>query len=135
MVMNRIHKTMIMLGLVVLSAVSVEAAELVDPLDMTGREIVVVNDYTSTVRVFVQDADGTVHNLGRVVRGEVKQFTAPTEILERGNFRVRIHPVMRASWDGHTNIKTRSITVTDDEQVIMWLTADLEESTLEVVKE
>lgn len=133
--MNRIHKTMIMLGLVVLSAVSVEAAELADPVDMTGREIVVVNDYTSAVRVFVQDADGTVHNLGRVVRGEVRQFTAPTEILERGNLRVRIHPVVRASWDGHTNIKTRTITVTDDEQVIMWLTADLEESILEVVKE
>ena len=160
--MNRIYGATIMLGLVASSAVSVEAAELGGPRDEVSNAIVVVNDYVTQVRVYVEDSEGFLHQLGRVGRGKVKRFEAPADILERGDFRVRVHslapdwwslhveapgdilqrgnfqvrvpPLAPDRWSNHAGIKTRALNVEDDETVIMWLRTDLTQSVVEVRK-
>ncbi len=130
--MNRIYGATLMLGLVAWSAVSAEAAELRGPGDEVSNEIVVVNDYVGSVRVYVEDSQGSLHHLGRVGRGKVKLFEAPADIWERGDFRVRIHPIGREALPNHVRIKTRLLNVEDDETVVMFLTTDLAQSVLEV---
>ena len=132
--MNRIYGVTLMLGLVAWSAVSVEAAELRGPGDEVSNEIVVVNDYLTSVGVYVEDSEGHFHRLGRVSRGKVKLFEAPADILERGRFRVRIRPIDPYPGSNHVEIKTRALNVEDDETVIMWLRADLTQSAIEVSK-
>ena len=94
--------------------------------------IIVVNDYGESVRVYVEDAEGSLHYLGRVGRGEVKHFEAPADIWRRGDFRVRIHPIERDPWSKYVRIKTRALNIEDDETVVMWLKTDLAKSVLEV---
>ena len=134
--MNRIYGATVMLGLVAWSAVSVEAAELRGPGDEVSNEIVVVNDYVTRVRVYVEDSEGFLHQLGRVGRGTVKRFEAPADILERGDFRVRVHPIDHPidPWSNHVRIKTRALNVEDDETVFMWLRRELTRSVVEVRK-
>ncbi len=133
--MKRIYGATFMLSLIAWSAISVEAAELGDPGDeVVTNQIVVVNDYVGSVRVFVEDSEGTLHNLGLVGRGKVKQFEAPAHIWARGDFRVRIHPTERDRWSKHIRIKTTALNVEDDETVVMWLRTDLAQSALEVGK-
>ena len=130
--MNRIYGLTLMLGLVVWSAVSAEAAELRGPGDEVTNEIIVVNDYVGSVRVYVEDSEGSLHHLGRVGRGKVKRFQAPADVWERGDFRVRIHPIEQEAWPNHVRIKTRKLNVEDDRTVVMFLTTDLAQSVLEV---
>ncbi len=121
-----------MMGLVALSPVSVEAAQLRDSGDKVTSDIVVVNDYTTAVRVYVEDAEGSVHRLGRVGRGKVRQFETPADVLERGSFRVRIRPIDPYLGPNRVNIKTKVLNVRENEQVIMWLKTDLRETAVEI---
>ncbi len=134
MTMSGIYGAALMLGLLAHSAVSVEAAELRSAGDEVTTPIAVVNDYTTQVRVYVEDSEGRLHRLGRVSRGKVKLFEAPADILERGRFRVRIRPIDPYPGSNHVEIKTRALNVEDDETVIMWLRADLTQSAIEVSK-
>ena len=132
--MNRIYGATLMLGLVAWSAVSVEAAELRGPGDEVSNEIIVVNDYVTSVRVYVEDSEGVLHRLGRVSRGKVQLFEAPADIVARGYFRVRIRPIDADPLSNHVEIKTKALNVEDDETVIMWLRAELTQSMVEVGK-
>jgi hypothetical protein len=134
MTMNRIYGAAVMLGLVAWSAVSVEAAELNGPGDEVSNEIVVVNNSVTSVRVYVEDSEGVLHQLGRVSRGKVERFEAPADASERGDFRVRIHPLVDPDpWsDPVSRIKTRALNVADDDLVVVWLTTDLTQSEVEV---
>ena len=132
--MNRIYGATLMLGLVAWSAVSVEAAELWGPGDEVSNEIIVVNDYVTSVRVYVEDSEGFLHRLGRVSRGKVQLFEAPADIVARGYFRVRIRPIDVDPLSNHVEIKTKALNVEDDETVIMWLRTDLTQSMVEVGK-
>ena len=132
--MNRIYGATLMLGLVAWSAVSVEAAELRGPGDEVSNEIIVVNDYVTSVRVYVEDSEGFLHRLGRVSRGKVQLFEAPADIVARGYFRVRIRPIDADPLSNHVEIKTKALNVEDDETVIMWLRTELTQSMVEVGK-
>ncbi len=132
MTMKRIYGAAIMMGLVALSAASVEAAQLRGPRDDVRNEIIVVNDYVTPVRVFVEDSDGSLHGLGRVSRGKVKRFEAPADVLARGNFRVRIRPIDPYPGSNHVEIKTTALNVENDETVVMWLRTELPQSAVEV---
>ena len=93
MMTKRIFGAAITMGLVALSAVSVEAAQLRDSGDKVTSDIVVVNDYSTSVRVYVEDSEGSVYRLGRVGRGKVGQFETPADVLEcRMGL---IHPMLR----------------------------------------
>ena len=133
--MNRKFGTTVMLGLVALSAVSVEAAEPRDPGDEASNSIVVVNDYVTPVHVYVEDSEGFLHRLGRVSQGKVKLFEAPADVSELGHFRVRIRPIDPYPGSNHLEIKTTVLNVEDDETVVMWLRTDLTQSAVEVGKD
>ena len=130
--MKRIFGATVMLALVALSAVSLEAAELNGPGDEAGDDIIVVNNYVTSVRVYVEDSEGALHQLGVVGRGGVEQFEAPADISERGDFRVRVHPLDSDPWSSHVNIKTSALNVEDNQAVVMWLSANLTQSEVEV---
>lgn len=130
--MKRIFGATVMLGLVAWSAVSLEAGELNGPGDEAGDDIIVVNNYVTSVRVYVEDSEGALHQLGLVGRGKVEQFETPADISKRGDFRVRVHPLDSDPWSNHVNIKTGTLNVEDNHALIMWLTTDLTQSEVEV---
>ena len=128
MTMKGIFGAAVMSCMVALSAASVDAAELKGPADEASNEIVVVNDYTSTVGVYVEDADGSVHRLGRVSRGQVKHFQTP----EGDDFRVRIRPIGPYVGSDQVEIKSQALNVEADETVIMWLKSELSQAGVEL---
>ncbi len=135
MTMSGIYGAALMLGLLTYSAVSVEAAELRGAGDEVTTPIAVVNDYITQVRVYLEDSEGRLHELGRVGRGEVKLFEAPAELSARGDFRVRVFPIESPDpWSPtrHGGVKTTALNLEDDETVIIWLTRHLRQSVVEV---
>lgn len=122
-------------GLVALSAVSVDGAEVRDSGERVSHPIVVVNGSATQVRVYVEDSEGRRYELGSLERGQTSMFEAPSDVLERGEFRVRVHPGYYAQHlRDPARITTRSLTIEDGETVILWLERELSRSTVEVRK-
>ena len=120
-------------GLVALSAVSVEAAIPSEPADAMANQIVVVNESTTPVRVYVEDSEGHLYELGNLERGEAKTFETPADVLERGHFRVRVQPRHYAQrFTDPVSITTRPLTIEKDETVILWLERKLSQSKVEL---
>ena len=135
MTMKGMNRGALVLGLVACSAVTVEAGELSGPGDEVTSEIVVVSEYQTQVLVYVEDSDGRRLLLGRVSHGEVKHFDVPADVIERGDFRVKVYPIYNADpWSGWNDlgIKTRALNFENGETVILWIGRDLTESTVEV---
>ena len=80
--MKRIFGATVMLGLVAWSAVSLEAGELNGPGDEAGDDIIVVNNYVTSVRVYVEDSEGALHQLGLVGRGKSRAVRDPRRHLK-----------------------------------------------------
>ena len=134
--MKGMCRVVLMMGMVAFSAASVEAAELNGPGDDTGHEVRVVNNYQSPVRVWVQDANGRMHLIGRVARGEFKVLEVSAEIADMGAVRLKVYP-NEPVWSliGNTNgIKTKELSLQEGEAVTMWLETDLTQSMIEVQK-
>ena len=134
--MMGMYRVALLMGLVAFSAASAEAAELNGPGDDATHEIRVVNNYQSPVRVYVQDANGRLHLLGRVARGQFKVLEVSSEIAEKGGFRLKIYP-NEPVWSliGNTNgIKTKEFNLQDGDSITMWLETDLRQSMIEVQK-
>ena len=130
--MKRMSGVAMLLGLIAMSATSVEAADLNGPGDEAGSRIVVVNHSTTPVRVFLQDAEGGLHPLGSVERGEAKTLEAPAEIVDGGEFSVRVQPTYVQHRKDPVTIKTRELRVDGDETVVLWLERELDQSKVEV---
>ncbi len=133
--MTGMNRVALVLGLVACSAVAVEAGELSGPGDEVTSEIVVASEYQTQVLVYVEDSEGRLQLLGSVSRGEVKHFDAPPDVLERGDFRVKVYPIYnRDPWSGWNDmgIKTRALNFENGETVILWIGRDLTSSTMEV---
>lgn len=131
--MCRVALTM---GMVAFSAASAEAAQLNGPGDDAGHEVRVVNNYHSPVRVYVQDANGRMHLIGRVARGKFKVLEVSAEIAEKGNVRLKVYP-NEPVWSlvGNTNgIKAKELSLQPGDAVTMWLETDLTQSMIEVQK-
>ncbi len=88
--MKGMYRVALMLGLVAASAVGVEAAEYQGSDEIT-TEIYVMNNHLADVRVFAEDADGRLHKLGRVARGDLRTFEVPEELADE-EFRIKIYP-------------------------------------------
>jgi hypothetical protein len=135
MTMKGMYRVALMMGLVASSAASVEAAVIDGTPDAT-HEIRVVNNYVSPVRVYVQDAQGRLHQLGRVGRGRFKVLKVSNEIAELGDFRLKIYPSepIGSLVGDDDGIKTRELALEAGEAINLWLETDLTQSMVQVEK-
>ena len=131
--MKGMYRVALMLGLVAVSAVNVEAAEYQGSDDEITTEIYVMNNHLSDVRVFAEDAEGKLHNLGRVMRGDLRTFEVPQELADE-EFRIKVYPSTPA-WSPISDdygVKTNPLVAERDRQVRVWLEADLTQSIVEI---
>ena len=131
--MKRILRATALLGLVAFSAVSVEGAEVTNLDGEVSNQIVVVNQSITSVRVYVENSEGLRYKLGALDRGQTGVFDAPADVLERGDFRVRVHPGHYGQrFSDPVSIKTQALNIEDGEAVILWLEGELSQSKVEV---
>ena len=130
--MKGMYRVALMLGLVAASAVNVEAAEYQGSDEITTA-IYVMNNHLADVRVFAEDADGRLHNLGRVARGDLGTFEVPAELADE-EFRIKVYPSTPA-WSPISDdfgVKTNPLAAERDHEVRLWLEADLTQSIVEI---
>lgn len=130
--MKRMKRVALMMALVAVSAVSVQAAEVPAPESM-GPDVYVINNHRTDVRVFLEDADGNLHSLGRIGRGELKNIQVPEEIAAR-SFRIKVYPTAPV-WEPISDeygVKTNPLDAGTDRMVTVWLEADLSQSLVEI---
>jgi hypothetical protein len=131
--MKRIFGATVLMGLMTLGATSAEAADRAGPGDDAVHQIVVVNESVTPVRVYVEDGEGRRYELGSLERGQTRMFESPEGVLDQGDFRVRVHPDYYAQHKRDpATITTRTLSVADDETVILWLERELVHSKVEV---
>ena len=128
------YRVALMLGLVAFSATTVEAAEFTGSGDDTTHEVRVVNNYQNPVRVFAQDAEGRLHQLGRVARGEFKVLELSNEIAEMGEVRLKIYPSepSRSLAGSENGIKSDDFDLQDGAAITVWLESELSQSMIQV---
>ena len=132
--MKGMYRVALMMGLVAFSAASAEAAEINGSGDEADHEVRVVNNFQSPVRVYVQDANGRLHLLGRVARGKFKVLEVSSEIAEMGKLRLKIYPnePVWSLFASSIGIKTRELHLQDGDAITVWLETDLTQSMIEV---
>lgn len=130
--MKGMYRVALMLGLVAASAVNVDAAEYQGSDEIT-TEIYVMNNHLADVRVYAEDAEGRLHSLGRVARGDLRTFEVSQDLADR-EFRIKVYPstpVWSPISDGF-GVKTNPLVAERDHQVRVWLEADLSQSIVEI---
>ena len=98
-------------------------------------QVLVMNNYLTDVRIFIEDAQGKLHNMGRLARGSLADFTVPEDIASE-TFRVKVFPAPMpgSSLAGDDGVKTNELHSPQDQQVRMWLESDLPNSIVEVAR-
>jgi hypothetical protein len=136
MMMKGMSRVALMVGLVAVSAGSVQAAEIRDTDDRNDTDVYVVNNYLTDVRVFAEDTDGRLYKLGRVARGQLRNFDVP-EVVAAGEFRIKVFPTspILSPIPDDFGIKTSPLDPETDHQVRIWLEADLTQSIVEVARD
>ena len=131
--MKGMTRVALMAGLVAMSATSVQAVEVRSDDDRYETAVYVVNNHLADVRVYAEDADGRLHNLGRVARGQLKNFDVPEHVAE-GDFRIKIFsadPVWSPVSEDY-GVKTNPLNTERDAEIRIWLEADLAQSIVEI---
>ena len=133
--MKGMYRVALMVGLVAVSATSVQAEQAPAAEDERNTEVYVMNNHLTDVRVFAEDAEGQLHALGRVARGEVKSFDV-SEALYSGDFRIKVYPTspIASPIPDDYGIKTNPFDFETDQQVRIWLEADLTKSLVEIAR-
>lgn len=102
--------------------------------DAVGHELRVVNNHLTEIRVFVTDAAGRTHHLGRVRRGQYKVLNVAADIAAKGPVQVKFFPADPAwspmAHDG--GIETSAIDLGDGQAVHAFLEAELTGSVVEI---
>ena len=114
------------------SVASADAAETQGPDEMT-TEVHVVNNHLVPVRVYMEDAEGKLHRLGRVARGGVASYEISDEFAS-ADFRIKVFPTS-AAWSPVSDdygVKTNPLNVERDRQVTVWLETELDQSMVEI---
>lgn len=133
--MKGMIRVALMAGLVAVSATSVQAVEVRDDDDRYETAVYVVNNHRTDVRVYAEDAEGRLHNLGRVARGQLRTFDVPERVSD-ADFRIKVFPADPV-WSPVTEdygVKTNPLNSERDEQVRIWLEADLAQSVVEIAR-
>ena len=86
--MKGMTRVALMLALAAVTAAPATAAE---PEARNDTEIYVVNNHLADVRVFAEDAEGRLHSLGRVARGQLRTMEVPEEIAGQ-DYRIKVFP-------------------------------------------
>jgi len=124
-------------ALVTLGANAAHAAEIAAPgsTDDT-HELRIMNNSTTPVRVYVQDAAGRLHRLARVARAETAIMEVPAEIAADGPFRVKVLSAAPAwsPWSSDKGIRTRDLDLPDGTGINLWLETDLQNSKVEITQ-
>jgi hypothetical protein len=99
-------------------------------------EIYVVNSHVVPVRVFVEDAEGQLHSLGRIASGEVSPVEVPAEIAG-SEYRLKFVPAPIDVWSPVSDdvaLKTRPLSSDEVRLVTVWIEPELERSDVEVLE-
>lgn len=108
-------------------------AEEIDAPDGT-HEIRVINNHSTPVRVYVQDARGRMHQLGRVARGKLKIMEVSDEITSLGDIRVKVYPAapLGTLSGAEYGIRSKDLDLAEGESVNLFLEANLSHSLIQV---
>ena len=131
--MKTMTRVALMVALAAMVAGPVSAAETGEPEVRYDTEIYVVNNHLADVRVYAEDADGKLHSLGRVARGQLRSIDVPAEVAAH-EYRIKVFPTTPV-WSpipDDFGIKTSPLSSDRDRQVTMWLEADLTQSLVEI---
>lgn len=133
--MKTMLRVALVMGLMTTMSTAVQAEEVDPPTDVITTQVLVMNNYLETVRVYLEDADGKLHNMGLLARGSIKDFNVP-EAVASGAFRVKVYPagMPGTRLSGEAGVKTNPLESPRDQQVRVWLEPDLPRSTVEVAR-
>lgn len=109
------------------------ATPVVGPASNTV-ELRVVNNHAAPVQVYVRDARGKLHRLGRVQHSGFKVLQIPGDLTATGDVQIRIYPDLPpwsplATDDG---VRTRSLELELDDSVSLFVETDLADSRFQV---
>ena len=98
------------------------------------HELRVVNGYGTTVRVYVQDADGGLHMLGRVAAADFKILKVPAALTAKGMVQIEVYPIppFEALTPATDGIETRRIELNGATAVNMYVESELLRSVVEI---
>ena len=134
--MRKMIRVALVAGMMMMSVASVEAREVHSPDDVMATQVLVMNNYLTDVRVYIEDDQGKLHHMARLARGSVANFEVPGELAD-GEFRVKVFPAAmpgtRLADD--KGVKTNPLTAGRDHQVRVWLEADLPSSIVEIARD
>lgn len=131
-----LHIAVAAAALLGLGATSVKAeTPVVGPSNNTV-ELRVVNNNASIMRVYVQDANGRLHQLGRVSASDFKILEIPGNITAMGEVRIKLLPSepvwsMFGSSDG---VRTRDLSLKLGDAVNVFVETNLDETQVEIEK-
>ena len=131
--MKGMIRVALMTAFMAVAAGSLRAAEVEGPGDKT--DVYVVNNHVTDVRVYLEDADGRLHNFGRIGRGELKNIDVPADIAAR-EFRIKVFPTAPV-WSPISEdigIKTNPLDSQRDHQVTVWVEPDITQSVVEIAR-
>lgn len=134
--MRKMMRVALVTGMMMMSVASVEAREVHSPDDVMATQVLVMNNYLTDVRVYIEDSKGRLHHMARLTRGSVANFEVPSELAE-GEFRVKVFPAAMPGTllaDGK-GVKTNPLEAGRDQQVRLWLEADLPASIVEIARD
>ncbi len=134
--MRKMIRVALVAGMMMMSVASVEAREVHSPDDEMATQVLVMNNYLTDVRVYIEDSKGRLHHMARLARGSVANFEVPSELAE-GEFRVKVFPAaMPGTLLGDDKgVKTNPLEAGRDHQVRLWLETDLPASIVEIARD
>lgn len=117
-------------------ATSVEAAPPALGPSTNTVEVRVVNNHASRVLVYVQDARGRLHSLGRVAPDDFKILQIPGKIAARGEVQIRIFP-SEPAWSlmgEGAGVATHHLSLKLGDAVNVFVETDLLDTQVEIEK-
>jgi hypothetical protein len=118
-----------------LAAPAAQAAQPTAP-DGRGVEVRVINNNAAVMRVYVEDAKGSWHHLGRVARSDFKILEVPDEIVAMGGVQIRLIPSEPVwSFQGEPDgVRTRYLYIATGDALNVWVENDLLDTYVEIIR-
>ena len=130
------YRVALVMGLMMMSVTSVDAAETREVADEVTPQVFVMNNYQADVRVYIEDAEGKLHSLGRLTRGSLGSFQVPEDLSDT-TFRVKVFPAWGpgSMVSEDIGIGTNELDSARDEHVRVWVETNLTDSIVEIARD